>query len=136
MPRRLLPRPPRDVGMRGSVLLLLGVIWVGVGASIAVTGDPASYEQVVMPDRVPLAGPGTCLDCHRVPRGRVGFPAAPHRQRRRRVRWALPDARLLGGRLHYLVGRLADPGGRYWLSARLAVRDHLPVHRGPHLANR
>lgn len=25
MPRRLLPRPPRDVGMRGSVLLLLQV---------------------------------------------------------------------------------------------------------------
>ena len=53
--RRLLPRPPRDVGMRGSVLLLLGVIWIGMGASIAVTGDPASYAQVVMLDRVPLA---------------------------------------------------------------------------------
>lgn len=55
MMRRLLPRPARDVGMRGSVLMLLGVIWIGVGASIAVTGDPASCAQVVMLDRVPLA---------------------------------------------------------------------------------
>ena len=41
--RRLLPRHPREVGKRGQVLVLLGIIWIGLGAGLIIAGEPSHY---------------------------------------------------------------------------------------------
>ena len=41
MPRRLLPRPAREVGKRGQILLVFGLVWIGLGASLALYVMPA-----------------------------------------------------------------------------------------------
>ena len=50
MPRRLLPlppRPPREVGKRGQILLVFGLIWIGLGVGVLTEGEPAYYDQIV-----------------------------------------------------------------------------------------
>ena len=47
MLRRLLPRPPRDVGKRGQILLVFGLVWIGLGVGVLTEGDPAYYDQIV-----------------------------------------------------------------------------------------
>lgn len=59
MPRRLLPRPPRDVGMRGQILLVFGLVWIGLGAGLLIEGDPPHYDQIVH-RRFPPVRTGGC----------------------------------------------------------------------------
>ena len=44
MPRRLLPRPAREVGKRGQILLVFGLVWVGLGVGILTEGDHVLSE--------------------------------------------------------------------------------------------
>ena len=45
MPRRLLPRHPRDlrVDYRGQILAVYGLVWVGVGLATLVDRDPLAW---------------------------------------------------------------------------------------------
>ena len=52
--RRLLPRHPREVGKRGQVLILLGIIWISLGAGLVIAGEPPHYAQIKLFTWVPL----------------------------------------------------------------------------------
>ena len=41
------PRPPREVGKRGQLLLVFGLVWIGLGVGVLTEGDPAYYDQIV-----------------------------------------------------------------------------------------
>ena len=55
MPRRLLPRHPRDLrgDYRGQILAVYGLVWVGMGLNVTHDGDPATWSTLVPFNLVP-----------------------------------------------------------------------------------
>lgn len=51
--RHLLPRPPRAIGKRGQVLLILGFIWIVIGVNVWQNPDPASWAHLPILHDVP-----------------------------------------------------------------------------------
>jgi len=46
MPKRLLPRPPTEMGKRGQILAVFGLTWIGMGYALLMDGDPVAWARL------------------------------------------------------------------------------------------
>lgn len=55
MPKRLLPRHFHELGKRGQILLVFGILWMWLGLGVLLYPDPPQYSAIPMISDVPDA---------------------------------------------------------------------------------